>query len=317
MTGARADSNAAACVRPHDILELRSPHALDGIDEAPAWVRDSLSEAPFVTVRRARALPRTGADCREHAASSAGGPLRKSLPAAGRPLVAVGVRGAARHQRWACTVDARHVLRVLRPPDFLACMTGSDVRTINAVETLREQAAAECFSMRTLRQRQVPAQPLLPRAADSPHLPRTGSRAIAAPPRDVPALRELRALLARWRDIAYAWGPAGSVGFELATGVACVTPSSDLDIVLYSDRPMTRDEAARLHASLADSLTRVDVLIETPCGGFSLAEYATVPATASLLLRTADGPRLARDPWTPAPRVDSTWESTRAGGLNP
>jgi phosphoribosyl-dephospho-CoA transferase len=245
MTDARLDQDLAAnlastrivagCVRVHDILELRSPHALDGLDEAPAWVRDSLGAAPFVTVRRARATPRIG-----------------------QPLLAVGVRGHRRDQRWACTVDARHVLRLLRPPDLLAFMKGE-----------RE--------------------------------------------RDIPALRQLRALMARWRDVAYAWGAAGSVGFELATGLACATPSSDLDIVLYADTPMTREEALSLHASLADSLTRVDVLIETPCCGFSLAEYATTPAAGSLLLRTADGARLGRDPWTPAPRIASASEPDRGG----
>jgi phosphoribosyl-dephospho-CoA transferase len=270
MTDARLDQDLAAnlastrivagCVRVHDILELRSQRALDGIDEAPAWVRDSLGAAPFVTVRRARAMPRTGDGGHGEGASPGQGASRVdaalSPSSAGRPLLAVGVRGPARDQRWACAVDTRHVLRVLRPPDLLAF-----------VKRERE--------------------------------------------RDIPALRELRALTARWRDVAYAWGPAGSVGFELATGIACVTPSSDLDIVLYADTPMARDEALRLHESLADSLTRVDVLIETPCCGFSLAEHATTPAAGSLLLRTADGPRLGQDPWTPAPRIALASEPDR------
>jgi phosphoribosyl-dephospho-CoA transferase len=271
------DFAARAHPRPHDILELRRPDALDDFESAPAWVRDSLDDAPFAIVRRVRL------------AADAGAPSRRGATRGERDTLAVGVRGPARDQRWACTVDAHHVLRVLRPPDLLV---PRDLRGASRHESPRG----------------LPLQ--------SPRW------------RDVPALRELRALMAKWRnDIGYAWGPSGSVGFEIATGVACVTPSSDLDIVIYADTPMTRDQALRLHASLADSLTRVDVLVETPHCGFSLAEYATAAATATattaasatdcLLLRTPHGPRLGRDPWSPSPSTPAPRSpSTRPDGVS-
>jgi phosphoribosyl-dephospho-CoA transferase len=62
----------------HDLLRLRQ---LAHFDEEPAWVRDAFARAPFVVVRRARVAP---------------------------GFVAVGVRGAARHERygtWVSTDD--------------------------------------------------------------------------------------------------------------------------------------------------------------------------------------------------------------------
>jgi phosphoribosyl-dephospho-CoA transferase len=91
------------------------------------------------------------------------------------------------------------------------------------------------------------------------------------------------------------WGPGGSVGFELASGVPSTTPNSDLDIVLSAAAPMARADAARLHAELSALAVRIDVLLETPNGAVALAEYAT--NLDAMLLRSAQGPRLVRDPW--------------------
>jgi phosphoribosyl-dephospho-CoA transferase len=92
------------------------------------------------------------------------------------------------------------------------------------------------------------------------------------------------------------WGPGGSVGFELASGVRSTTPGSDLDLVLRADEPMTRTDATRLHAELSKLPVRVDLLLETPHGAAVLAEYATSEEVT--LLRSARGPRLVRDPWS-------------------
>ena len=52
--------------------------------------------------------------------------------------------------------------------------------------------------------------------------------------RTIPALRALSLLTQRWKALDSAWGPGGSVGFELATGRHVVTPQSDLDVVIYA-----------------------------------------------------------------------------------
>jgi phosphoribosyl-dephospho-CoA transferase len=96
----------------------------------------------------------------------------------------------------------------------------------------------------------------------------------------------------------HCWGPGGSVAFELATGVATATANSDLDLIVRLNRRITRDKACDLLATLADvaSPARVDVLLETPRGGVSLADLATT--AAQVLVRTPFGPRLSVDPWT-------------------
>jgi phosphoribosyl-dephospho-CoA transferase len=92
------------------------------------------------------------------------------------------------------------------------------------------------------------------------------------------------------------WGPGGSVGFELASGVPSTTSDSDLDLVLSADEPLTWSDATRLHADLSKLPVRVDLLLETPHGAAVLADYAKSAGTT--LLRSAHGPRLVRDPWT-------------------
>jgi phosphoribosyl-dephospho-CoA transferase len=110
----------------------------------------------------------------------------------------------------------------------------------------------------------------------------------------VAALEEVAAIF-DGHGMAGRWGPGGSVGFELASGVAAATPASDLDIVLVAATSMARADAARLHAELSALTVRIDVLLETPNGAVALAEYAN--GVGTILLRSPQGPRLARDPW--------------------
>jgi len=110
----------------------------------------------------------------------------------------------------------------------------------------------------------------------------------------VAALEEVAAIF-DGHGMAGRWGPGGSVGFELASGVPTTTPNSDLDIVLGAAVSMARADAATLHAELSALTVRIDVLLETPNGAVALAEYAT--SVGAILLRSAQGPRLARDPW--------------------
>jgi phosphoribosyl-dephospho-CoA transferase len=117
------------------------------------------------------------------------------------------------------------------------------------------------------------------------------------PDRNVsPPRRALQSLKKAWRWLTYPWGPAGSLGFEIATGQPSTTMTSDLDVVIYADNPLSRRDAQRLLASADDLEVTVDIRIETPMCGFSLTEYATSP-TKTILLRTVAGPILGDDPW--------------------
>ena len=111
----------------------------------------------------------------------------------------------------------------------------------------------------------------------------------------VPALGALEAVAALMRRHELIWGPCGSVGFELASGIATAGPQSDLDLMVEAAAPPLRTAAAELQAALAQLPVRADVLLEGPHGAVALEEYAA--GRAPLLLRTADGPRSAHDPW--------------------
>ena len=109
---------------------------------------------------------------------------------------------------------------------------------------------------------------------------------------ELPALSALDAvesIMAAAR-LAERWGPAGSVGFELASGYAAVGPQSDLDIILQLEAPLTRAVACALGMQLRQLPVRTDVLLETADGGLALCEY--IRGRPPFLLRTATGPQL-------------------------
>jgi phosphoribosyl-dephospho-CoA transferase len=91
------------------------------------------------------------------------------------------------------------------------------------------------------------------------------------------------------------WGPVGSVGFQLATGLPCVTERSDLDLIARAPVVLALEGARRLHAALAALPVRADVQLETPGGGVALAEYAA--GAGRVVLRTLTGPRRVASPW--------------------
>jgi phosphoribosyl-dephospho-CoA transferase len=122
---------------------------------------------------------------------------------------------------------------------------------------------------------------------------------------EAPALAALARVAPILASRGHRWGPGGSVGFEIATGVETATSSSDLDVILRQEHRLRPDEAIDLRAALAGAAApaRVDVLLETPRGGVSLADLAAM--RSRLLVRTPDGPRLLADPWMAGARVPS------------
>jgi phosphoribosyl-dephospho-CoA transferase len=100
----------------------------------------------------------------------------------------------------------------------------------------------------------------------------------------------------RWADLAFPWGPGGSVGFELASGRQVTTEASDLDLVIRAQQRITVEEARCLLDSTQGLEAKVDVRVETPVCGFALEEYASA-SSAKIQLRYRDGVRLGEDPW--------------------
>jgi phosphoribosyl-dephospho-CoA transferase len=203
------------CFRTHDLLEIDAKQLISSQASAPQWVKEELSESPFVVVRRGLG---TGQE------------------------VPIGVRGAQRNQRWAAFCHPRWAKSILTPSQLLS--------------------------------RTIPT-----------------SRADA-----IPAFRALNLLEDRWMGLALPWGPGGSVGFELASGRPAAKQQSDLDIVIYAERPMASDEATSLCDRTMNLPAVVDIRVETPVCGFSLREFAS-RSPAAILLRAPSGIVLGRDPW--------------------
>jgi phosphoribosyl-dephospho-CoA transferase len=91
------------------------------------------------------------------------------------------------------------------------------------------------------------------------------------------------------------WGPGGSVGYELASGIPAVRADSDLDFVLFAPRQFDIAEAQDLWRMISSAPGKVDAVVETPCCGFSLEEFAT-NLHRKILLRTSEGRVLGSDP---------------------
>jgi phosphoribosyl-dephospho-CoA transferase len=118
--------------------------------------------------------------------------------------------------------------------------------------------------------------------------------------RQIGAIQAL-AEIAPWLQASgLCWGPTGSVGFELASGVPTTTTSSDLDLLVRAPQPICFKKAQALLTHLAQASVPIDVQIETPYGAIALAEYVQrgPDGQATMLLRTNEGPRLVCNPWT-------------------
>lgn len=98
----------------------------------------------------------------------------------------------------------------------------------------------------------------------------------------------------------YHWGISGSLAYEMATGVEMVKETaqhtSDLDIIMNDDIKLSRNQARNLLKDLNQFDVHADVQIVHGQNGFALEEYAQ-NRDAQIMIKTANGPILAKDPW--------------------
>ncbi|MGK9174293.1 malonate decarboxylase holo-ACP synthase [Yokenella regensburgei] len=92
----------------------------------------------------------------------------------------------------------------------------------------------------------------------------------------------------------WSWGITGSTGYALATGIPVIHADSDLDLIIRAPLPLSVTDVLFWQSQLNRVLCRVDTQVDTPEGGFALAEWLRDGKT---LLKTAQGPRLVSDPW--------------------
>jgi len=89
------------------------------------------------------------------------------------------------------------------------------------------------------------------------------------------------------------WGPIGSVGYQLATGIPATSATSDLDMLVRCDAFLSESCLRALHTIHAGP-ARVDAILEGPDGAVALDEYLQ---NRRALIKTVRGPRLAAFTW--------------------
>ena len=114
--------------------------------------------------------------------------------------------------------------------------------------------------------------------------------------RALQAFRTLSYLETHLVGLDMTWGPGGSVGYELASGMQAVRDGSDLDFILFATKKLEITAAQDLWRMISSAPGKVDALVETPFCGFSLEEFVTA-SPRKILLRTSDGRILGSNPW--------------------
>lgn len=104
---------------------------------------------------------------------------------------------------------------------------------------------------------------------------------------------QLAAQLAQ-QNWPWIWGVTGSTGYALATGIPVIHATSDLDLLIRAPQPLSSVELSHWQQQLSGGLCRADTQLETPNGGFALAEWLR---DGRSMLKTNHGPQLVSDPW--------------------
>jgi phosphoribosyl-dephospho-CoA transferase len=98
----------------HDLLQIDRASVNSEFAGEPSWVRQTVLDCPWVVVRRAQSASE---------------------------LIAIGVRGDNRNERWAASCEKSLVREILRPEDLcLRDRTSNDVRRTPALRALQEMS---------------------------------------------------------------------------------------------------------------------------------------------------------------------------------
>lgn len=117
------------------------------------------------------------------------------------------------------------------------------------------------------------------------------------PHRDLPALCALTDVARAAAAFDLVWGPAGSVGFELASGAPVVGIDSDLDIVVRPQPRHTRADLQHFFERIDRLDARIDATIESEAGAVALGEWIASSASDRVLIKTRSGPQLGVFAW--------------------
>lgn len=195
-------------LQAHDLLWGMTVDQLDG--SAPIWAIEAMQAGHPVVVRRA---------------------ITDSA------MVAVGIRGKARHQRYATQMPKAAIIRCVSPEQLV----NIDLQAF-------------------------------------PHLQ-----------------QRLVGIANVMEYFAVQWGYAGSVGFELATGIRVVHAQSDIDLIMRMPNYVDKQLAHQMLIQLEETTEKVDVQLQTPHGGVALKEWAR--GSNKILLKSSHAAVLVENPW--------------------
>lgn len=195
-------------LQAHDLLWGMTVDQLDG--SAPIWAIEAMQAGHPVVVRRA---------------------ITDSA------MVAVGIRGKARHQRYATQMPKAAIIRCVSPEQLV----NIDLQAF-------------------------------------PHLQ-----------------QRLVGIANVMEYFAVQWGYAGSVGFELATGIRVVHAQSDIDLIMRMPNYVDKQLAHQMLIQLEETTEKVDVQLQTPHGGVALKEWAR--GSSKILLKSSHAAVLVENPW--------------------
>jgi phosphoribosyl-dephospho-CoA transferase len=109
-----------------------------------------------------------------------------------------------------------------------------------------------------------------------------------------PRLREALALFDELGNREkFVWGPVGSVGYQLATGLPVTTSESDVDVLIRCEVPPDDLMLSAVRHTARKSMARLDVILDGPPGAVALEELHS----RDVLLKTSRGPRIALFAW--------------------
>ncbi len=107
-------------------------------------------------------------------------------------------------------------------------------------------------------------------------------------------LKTLEKVESTLKNYNLVWGPTGSVGFELASGIETVTCNSDLDIIIRAQNILPINIAEEIIKQLSNLPINIDIQLEIPKGSIALAECTK--NNIKIVLRTISGPKLMKNP---------------------
>lgn len=101
-------------------------------------------------------------------------------------------------------------------------------------------------------------------------------------------------LLISQHNWPWKWGVTGSCAYTLATDIQSMLTDCDLDVVIRCPTRQQKEDFAQFAIKANTPYCPIDIHVETPKGGFSLAEWFK---NDQVTLHTPTGDVMTADPW--------------------